>query len=768
MKLQRKRNKLCSAILLGSLAMSCISAEALADSRYLVYDLQEEEASAYGYISAYDPVVYLESHTEEALLPDTSEAEEFAADDGSFLEQDLEDNAFTQDSDGFSEDSSQLFQEFTAPVYDIQEFTEEGNSLPENFPPSSFPSSFRLDAQGIWTGVKNQGDFGMCWAFSALESAETGMLAKGMGDNTLSFSEAHLSYSAFHGTNDDLTDGTNGETFLSGNWRMDGGNKYYSTATLARWYGPVSEVQVPFDWLSLSDSLLASKIQKKQTAARLSNCYWLPEINYTDPSTGEEIYRISKLEDLKAFIYEHGAVEAAFYAGTAGETYEEATNSFYSSSPMSADHSVVLVGWDDSKVTQAPHTGAFLIQNSWGEEAGEDGYFWISYYDRSLKNPAFYEMEYGGSDGFQEDILNQYDGTGYNSVIARTPENVAEDPQERLTGANVFTAMKPQYLSEVGFYTGVSGLRYQIDIYRKVKTTPDTGELVQTITGYNSYAGYYTVDLNELIPIPQGEKFAVALTFDDPAGYLPREKSTSKAVSLCDYGQSYLGDKDGWKDLMSFSQLQCNLCIKAMGISAEASEIEAYQIPEAPSFTVKAVKNTVQMTVAGQERQVDGYDYILSRDRNCTTNQNFIKSNTVAAGTALQFTSIQKGTYYTAVRAYKYNEKKEKVYGPWSSLKVVKVMAVTPGAPTIKKAVSSKQNVTVTLGAGLYAQGYNLYLRELTSSGTPKVYALYNCRSLTNTFKNVKKALIRYVLLPIPIMVLPRFTEVGQNLQRWL
>lgn len=44
-------------------------------------------------------------------------------------------------------------------------------------------------------------------------------------------------------------------------------------------------------------------------------------------------------------------------------------------------HAVVLVGYDDSKVSpfNPAHIGAFLVRNSWGPDFGVGGYFWMSY-----------------------------------------------------------------------------------------------------------------------------------------------------------------------------------------------------------------------------------------------------------------------------------------------------------------------------------------------------------------------------------------------------
>src|SRR5205823_5394629 len=92
------------------------------------------------------------------------------------------------------------------------------------------------------------------------------------------------------------------------------------------------------------------------------------------------------IELIKRRIMTEGAIGTCYAANGKSLSKE---NIHYQAISAKGDpnHSVAIVGWDDTKISadegkKAPKPGAWLIKNSWGTGKGDKGYYWISYYDK--------------------------------------------------------------------------------------------------------------------------------------------------------------------------------------------------------------------------------------------------------------------------------------------------------------------------------------------------------------------------------------------------
>lgn len=228
------------------------------------------------------------------------------------------------------------------------------------FPPRvALPSYYDLRTLNKLTPIKNQGACGSCWAFASYGSLESYLLPAEYWD----FSEQDLI------TNHGFDWGP-----------CDGGNHFMSSAYLARWSGPKWEQDIPYIY-SLSPEPQNSLVKK-----HAQEILFLPSrANYLDN------------DNIKNAVMNYGAVYVSMYWNS---SYYNSTYSTYycNLSNPTGNHAVAIVGWDDNfdknKFSPTPpDNGAFIVRNSWGSSWGEGGYFYISYYDTSLKPGAVFTAE---------------------------------------------------------------------------------------------------------------------------------------------------------------------------------------------------------------------------------------------------------------------------------------------------------------------------------------------------------------------------------------
>lgn len=390
-----------------------------------------------------------------------------------------------------------------------------------------FEHLYDLRALGKTGSVKDQKDSGSCWAFGTYASLESYLLPS----ETWDFSENNMK-------NMLLPDYPESFDY------DEGGFTLMSTAYLARWSGPVIETDDPYNPHSSVSPEGLSAVKHVQ------------EVLFIPDRQGA-----LDNDNIKWALQEYGAVASTMYVDLT--CFDPVNNSYYYAGQDFADHMIAIVGWDDSFDKNkfnpaAPGDGAFIVKNSWGPDWGEEGYFYISYYDSIIgKDNAIYTAENLSGCG----SIYQYDPLGWVNSFGYARNTSA-------WAANIFTAEENETLNAVSFYTTDSGAEYEVHIYTDPVSGPVNPEgLKASGNGTFTYAGYHTVRLDQGVPLEEGQNFSVVLRLSAPEyGYpvaleCPVEEYSSQASS--NSGESYVSpDGINWVDLSSIFE-NSNACIKA-------------------------------------------------------------------------------------------------------------------------------------------------------------------------------------------------------------
>ncbi len=386
---------------------------------------------------------------------------------------------------------------------------------------AKLPVKYDLRTVNRVSSIRNQGSTSTCWACASLEAMESSMLPA----NSYTFSvDSMINDNSF-----------NLDESAGGDYTM-------ALAYLLSWQGPTEEtVENAFGITT-----------EEPTSIHLQTA---------------QFYDSENLDAIKWAVYRYGGVSTSIYASVStsnlsgSSSYNSRTNSYCYTGNSKPNHDVVIIGWDDTYPSSnfsesVQGSGAFICQNSWGSGFGEDGVFYISYYDSNIGNQAVSYVDVDTNNTYnyiyQSDLCGWVGQIGYSKQWAY--------------GANTFVADGEQQIEAAGFYALGKDTNYKIYFVSNYENTSSLSQKELVASGTVDQKGYYTIKFNSAKTVEEGETFAIVLYVNTPETLRPLAVEyaadyMTEAVTIED-GKGFISNNGlDWESVEDVAT--ANLCIKA-------------------------------------------------------------------------------------------------------------------------------------------------------------------------------------------------------------
>ena len=475
----------------------------------------------------------------------------------------------------------------------------------------SLPSTFDLRKYNVTAPVYNQGSMGACWAFGAVEALQSALLR---------FTNIKANFSVNNMQNSLLQYAKYGVIEVT-----EGSEGFIPATYLISWLGISPDEYDEYDELGKVSPLIMTD----------------EDIHITDVVEIPVRKNSTDNDAIKQAILKYGGVEATHHSNTGEYYYNKTSHAQYyydiTGMGLKADpnHSICIVGWDDNYSREnfaMPNStkpqpklpegdGAFIVQNSWGTDWGENGFFYISYYDTTLatvhkpiafviRNNETYDMLY------QNEVSGLLGIAKYNYY------------------KNVYVAEKDGLIAAVGTFFNQSGSSYEFSVLVN-------GATVYTGKGVSSFRGYETIKLDTYIQINEGDKFEVIFKNKVPYMGSSRIKDQGKISYMSSDGKT-------WQDMYDQSAVALlKVCtVEDLGIGKNLVKYYGDNAPfvatvgagEEVEFELNGVKSKVVADENGTAKLPvslkPGYYKVTVTHNNTTVIASVAVKNTVIASNA--------------------------------------------------------------------------------------------------------------------------------------
>lgn len=422
-----------------------------------------------------------------------------------------------------------------------------------------YPGTYNANEERFVTEVKNQRNTSLCWAFSLASNLETSLLTR--EQKYYDLSEEQLAYFWANRVNDPLGNTPNDKITRTQSDYHGTGNGRVASFFLSTWSGMTTEEKVPFQSSAVT---------------------WPDSLAYDTSAYMEDaIFSQYTVDRTKQLLMEYNSVSAMIYM--LDNYYYPDTASYSCPQSGLVNHAVTIVGWDDTyskenfpSASGVNNDGAWIVKNSYGKNWGKNGYFYLSYEDKSITNlvsntavttPAypnnyFYDGAAAGTFTFPGTTINN--GYYVSNIFKATAGNG-----------------KDEELGEIVTAVPQDNTDFQIQVYTDLKNTSDptsgTPAYAEPVDYTQPLAGIHTIHLNTPVKIPQGTFYSVVIKIPDGSNKFYVEKTTTSTswfttTAGIDPDQSFISTS-GKKWYDAGNQYNCCFSVKAHTKTLDSSTV---------------------------------------------------------------------------------------------------------------------------------------------------------------------------------------------------
>lgn len=411
---------------------------------------------------------------------------------------------------------------------------------------SSIPSSYSLandNGNNYVTPVRNQGNLGLCWAFSSAGVAESHLLKKSdtsYTSNAQLIAERQLDYAT---ASDAINDYNNEYVSFIDRSLGSGGNFYISSVVMA------SGVSL-FDYNSFksyndsdkSRMELPEVLSYNKSLYELNSSVNLPLLNLRvstgSLSTDEVNFKENYLNEVKQYIMDNGALYVSTYMDNGCYYTDSSLNNtvidVYNCS-MNEGHAMQIIGWDDDKeysycadtTAHKSNTsgcskivrgkGVWILKNSWGS---------------TMPNPYLaYDSNYTTISTI-EDMVPSEEKNWDNNYILGSESEIATNVEYAFSNTKI---RGNESLKKIKFFTNEVDSSYSIKVLKK------DGEY-ENYSINNHFPGLVTIDTNGIIVDQNSTVTIQGGKFIDKVILFTSNEDKEPYISMEDYDYIMLSD----------------------------------------------------------------------------------------------------------------------------------------------------------------------------------------------------------------------------------